>query len=166
MARDPVNIHLRRDKGAPLSAEDYDNTISALKQGILQTTAEDVGAAPRDKTELRNHIGVVTASARGLLPEFGEDDGRVFTTRGWQLGGGGTEGPQGPQGDPGPEGPAGPIGPQGDPGPAGADGEQGLQGARGPQGDPGPAGTSFVAITQAEYDALTPDPDTLYVVTG
>ena len=26
--------------------------------------------------------------------------------------------------------------------------------------------TPFVQVTQAEYDALTPDPDTLYIVVG
>ena len=95
----------------------------------------------------------------------------------------GPEGPTGPQGDPGPEGPQGP---QGDPGPQGEQGLQGPQGEPGPQGEQGPQGppgadgedavlptniitgdgiSQIVALTQAEYDALTPDPATLYVIT-
>ena len=78
----------------------------------------------------------------------------------------GAEGPSGPQGEQGltglqgSEGPAGPAGPQGD---------QGLTGPEGPEGPAGPAGeggTPVVLLTQAEYDALTPDPGTLYVVAG
>jgi hypothetical protein len=37
---------------------------------------------------------------------------------------------------------------------------------RGATGARGPAGETWVALTQAEYNALTPDPDTLYLITG
>ena len=37
---------------------------------------------------------------------------------------------------------------------------------RGAAGAQGPAGETWVALTQAQYDAITPDPDTLYLITG
>lgn len=37
---------------------------------------------------------------------------------------------------------------------------------RGATGARGPAGETWVALTQAEYDALTPDAGTLYLITG
>ena len=99
----------------------------------------------------------------------------------------GLTGPQGIQGDMGPQGEPGDQGVQGEPGPQGIQGlkgEVGLQGDRGLQGDPGPEGPqglqgeqglkgdtgavgpapTWVTLTQAEYDALTPDPNTVYLV--
>jgi hypothetical protein len=93
----------------------------------------------------------------------------------------GPEGPAGPQGDTGPAGPEGPEGPagtKGDTGPEGPEGPEGPQGPQGPQGDTGPPGEvpadvvtsldldAIDVLTQAEYDALTPDPRTLYVIVG
>jgi hypothetical protein len=50
------------------------------------------------------------------------------------------------------------------PGPAGPAGAPGAAGPAGPPGDPG---KGWVALTQAEYDALAPpDPDTLYLIVG
>ena len=37
---------------------------------------------------------------------------------------------------------------------------------KGAAGERGPAGETWVALTQAEYDALTPDAGTLYLITG
>ena len=78
----------------------------------------------------------------------------------------GTQGIQGVQGLPGDRGETGPIGPEG---PQGLQGEQGPEGPQGPQGDVGPQGEvgpppAWVTLTQAEYDALTPDPNTVYLV--
>ena len=78
----------------------------------------------------------------------------------------GTQGIQGVQGLPGDRGETGPIGPEG---PQGPQGEQGLEGPQGPQGDVGPQGEvgpppAWVTLTQAEYDGLTPDPNTVYLV--
>ena len=61
------------------------------------------------------------------------------------------------------------IGPQGPEGPQGPQGAQGPEGPQGPQGDPGPQGEVgpppiWVTLTQAEYDALEPDPNTVYLV--
>jgi len=55
---------------------------------------------------------------------------------------------KGAKGDPGATGPAGPTGPQG------------------PQGNTGPAGPplNWQAVTQQQYDQLTPDPNVLYVI--
>ena len=39
-------------------------------------------------------------------------------------------------------------------------GTTGPQGLQGPQGD----SSTWVVLTQAEYDAITPDPDTLYII--
>lgn len=59
------------------------------------------------------------------------------------------------------------------PGPPGVDGQDGQDGERGPKGDPGenPVGAiisdtvaHIEAVSQAEYDALTPDPTTIYVI--
>lgn len=93
---------------------------------------------------------------------------QVETLRGPQglQGEQGTQGIQGVQGLPGDRGETGPIGPEG---PQGPQGEQGLEGPPGPQGDVGPQGEvgpppAWVALTQAEYDALTPDPNTVYLV--
>lgn len=101
----------------------------------------------------------------------------------------GPEGPPGPKGDPGPQGEKGADGSmtfeelspeqieslRGPQGPQGEQGIQGLQGEQGPQGEPGLQGEkgdtgavgpppTWVALTQAEYDALEPDPDTVYLV--
>ena len=46
-----------------------------------------------------------------------------------------------------------------------ATGVPGPVGPTGPTGPPGPEG-QWVQVTQAEYDALTPDPDVLYIVVG
>lgn len=53
-------------------------------------------------------------------------------------------------------------GPRGLPGPKGDPGPQGIQGIQGIQGEPG----QWTQVTQAQYDALTPDPAILYVVIG
>ena len=102
----------------------------------------------------------------------------------------GIDGPRGYTGDTGPAGPVGPQGPRGNdgadstvPGPTGPTGPQGPQGLQGLQGDPGEVTQAALdaalagyveavstvtkingPITQAAYDALTPDADTLYVV--
>lgn len=60
-------------------------------------------------------------------------------------------------------GPEGPEGPQGKPGPQGEPGEQGEPGPPGEQGETGPPPV-WVTLTQDEYDALTPDPQTVYLV--
>lgn len=87
-------------------------------------------------------------------------------------------GPAGPQGIQGPEGPQGIQGVQGLPGdrgetgPIGLEGPQGIQGEIGPQGPQGIQGETgavgpaptWVTLTQAAYDALTPDPNTIYLV--
>ena len=52
---------------------------------------------------------------------------------------------------------------KGDKGEQGEQGPRGLQGVKGDTGAVGPAPT-WVALTQAEYDALTPDPNTVYLV--
>ena len=52
---------------------------------------------------------------------------------------------------------------KGDKGEEGKQGPRGLQGVKGDTGAVGPAPT-WVALTQAEYDALTPDPNTVYLV--
>jgi hypothetical protein len=110
-----------------------------------------------------------------------------------QQGAAGLTGPQGPKGDTGNTGPQGPIGLTGATGPQGP---LGPVGPVGPEGDVGPPGAVIVyeqaaepgtppvgslwietdetavygpkwlAVTQAEYDALSPpDPDTLYLIT-
>jgi hypothetical protein len=96
----------------------------------------------------------------------------------------------------GSQGETGPAGAQGDTGPQGATGPQGSQGETGPagaQGDTGPAGTTsftgltdvpplvqsqttgitgadaitnMMSLTQAEYDAITPNASTFYVIVG
>ena len=104
----------------------------------------------------------------------------------------GPMGPEGPQGPPGKDGKDGAdgldgadgqmsfeeltqeqveslIGPQGPEGPQGPQGEQGPEGPEGPQGDVGPQGEvgpppAWETLTQAEYDALEPDPNTVYLV--
>ncbi len=63
----------------------------------------------------------------------------------------------------GPVGPRGVRGETGDPGPQGEKGDKGDTGDVGPQGEVGPPPT-WVALTQAEYDALEPDPNTVYLV--
>lgn len=87
----------------------------------------------------------------------------------------GEDGPQGIQGETGAEGPQG-I--QGDEGPQGVQGIQGETGPEGPQGPPGEdydptelaskvdgIGVSTIwAGTQAEYDSLTLDSSTVYIV--
>jgi hypothetical protein len=55
------------------------------------------------------------------------------------------------------------VGPQGPPGIQGVKGDTGSTGAT---GGTGPPGETWVTLTQAEYDALTPDPDTLYIIVG
>lgn len=81
----------------------------------------------------------------------------------------GLEGPEGPQGIqgvqglPGDRGETGPIGPEGPRGDIGPEGPQGEQGLKGDTGDVGPPPT-WVTLTQAEYDALEPDPNTVYLV--
>ena len=55
------------------------------------------------------------------------------------------------------------VGPQG---PQGIQGVKGDTGSTGASGGMGPAGETWVVVTQAEYDALTPDSDTLYIVVG
>ena len=72
----------------------------------------------------------------------------------------GPEGPRGLRGEPGEQGPQGDPGPQGD---KGEKGEKGDTGEQGPQGEVGPP-PAWVALTQAEYDALEPDPNTVYLV--
>lgn len=55
-------------------------------------------------------------------------------------------------------------GPKGD---TGATGATGATGPQGPQGIPGAINSDITAIetvTQAEYDALTPNPNTLYII--
>ena len=104
----------------------------------------------------------------------------------------GLTGPQGPIGNTGPTGPQGPIGNTGS---QGATGPTGPTGPIGPEGDVGPPGAvavyeqpadpgalpvgslwietdeaavygpKWLAMSQAEYDALSPpDPDTLYLI--
>ena len=81
----------------------------------------------------------------------------------------GIQGPEGPQGIqgiqglPGDRGETGQIGPEGQQGIQGEIGPQGPQGDKGDTGDVGPPPT-WVTLTQAEYDALTPDPNTVYLV--
>lgn len=95
----------------------------------------------------------------------------------------GPMGPQGPQGEQGIQGAdgnmtfeelsyeqiesiRGPIGPRGvrgetgDPGPQGEKGDKGDTGAQGEVGPP----PIWISLTQAEYDALEPDPNTVYLV--
>ena len=71
-------------------------------------------------------------------------------------------------GPPGEKGEQGPPGPAGEPGEQGQPGEQGLIGQTGPiSNEPTDAVTvNFIrAITQAQYDALTPpDANTLYII--
>ena len=69
----------------------------------------------------------------------------------------GPEGPQGPQGLPGSKGIQGDVGPRGPQGPKGDTGATGLKGDTGPP-------PAWVALTQAEYNALEPDPNTVYLV--
>lgn len=59
----------------------------------------------------------------------------------------------------------GPQGEQGEKGDTGDTGPQGEQGVQGIQGVPGPP-LNWLQVTQAEYNALTPDPAVLYVVIG
>lgn len=101
----------------------------------------------------------------------------------------GKDGAPGPKGDPGPQGEKGADGSmtfeeltpeqieglrgpqglqgiqgvQGLPGDSGETGQIGPEGPQGPQGDVGPP-PAWVTLTQAEYDGLTPDPNTVYLV--
>ena len=63
----------------------------------------------------------------------------------------------------GPQGLQGIQGVQGLPGDSGETGQIGPEGPQGPQGDVGPP-PAWVTLTQAEYDGLTPDPNTVYLV--
>ena len=88
------------------------------------------------------------------------------------------QGAEGPTGPTGPQGPTGPTGDIGSTGPTGATGPQGPEGPEGPQGPPGeiPTGTiqgttdTLTAITEiktltsAEYGAITPAADVMYVI--
>lgn len=85
----------------------------------------------------------------------------------------GDPGEQGIQGVPGPKGDKGDQGIPGADGQKGADGAQGVQGVPGEKGDKGDKGdpgittdglTAIRVLTQAAYDALTPDPTTLYLI--
>lgn len=93
----------------------------------------------------------------------------------------GPEGPQGPKGEKGDQGIQGEIGPKGDTGEQGLQGEigpkgdTGLQGEQGPQGEKGEDGEqgaqgevgpppAWQVVTQSQYDALTPDSNTIYLV--
>jgi hypothetical protein len=97
----------------------------------------------------------------------------------------GAPGADGNDGAPGATGQEGPQGPQGEPGPAGADGTDFnrfvlLTQADYDALDPVDAGMLYIIVegpvsgsllqweqvTQAEYDGLTPDPETLYIVIG
>lgn len=83
----------------------------------------------------------------------------------------GPVGPMGPQGIQGLQGIQGPIGLTGAQGPIGLTGIQGPignTGPTGPIGNTGPAGPplNWAQVTQAEYNALTPNPATLYVIIG
>lgn len=81
----------------------------------------------------------------------------------------GIQGPEGPQGIqgiqglPGDRGETGQIGPEGPRGEIGPEGPQGEQGLKGDTGDVGPPPT-WVTLTRVEYDALTPDSNTVYLV--
>ena len=77
----------------------------------------------------------------------------------------------GPKGDQGDKGDTGATGADSEvAGPKGDTGDQGIQGDKGDKGDPGDVNgdgvSNIVALTQGEYDALTPDPTTLYVIKG
>ena len=78
------------------------------------------------------------------------------------------EGNKGATGDKGPQGDRGIPGVQGEPGPSGDKGpigDKGSVGDKGPTGDPGAPGTDGIqAVTQTEYDALTPSAGVLYVI--
>lgn len=101
----------------------------------------------------------------------------------------GDPGIQGPQGEPGIQGPKGDKGdafvyadftptqlsslkgPQGDIGPQGVQGEQGPEGPQGPKGETSKDaekvnGYKIVALTEGEYESITKDPDTIYMVGG
>lgn len=66
-------------------------------------------------------------------------------------------GPRGPAGADGP--PGGPPGPPGERGAAGRDGVDGADGRDG-------VDATWVQMTRAAYDAITPDPATLYIIVG
>ena len=131
-------------------------------------------------------LGVVAAGNIGPQGPPGVDGDDGATGPPGSTGAQGVEGPQGPQGVQGPvgqtgpqgpdgvgvvgaDGPRGPAGPQGNLGPQGPQGVQGELGPQGVQGELGPQGPEgtvpVVSLEQAAYDALTPDPETLYVIT-
>lgn len=116
---------------------------------------------------------------------FTSDDGLGFSTGDLR----GADGVDGAQGSPGADGAEGPQGPPGEAGADGADGAQGPAGADATAADiadgdltiaktaglqtalDGKVGgngtiTSIIAVTESEYAALTPDPETLYAVTA
>jgi len=62
--------------------------------------------------------------------------------------------------------PQGEQGIQGIKGDKGEQGIQGLQGEKGDTGENGKDGTIFLVMTQAEYDSITPNPDTIYFIKG
>jgi len=83
----------------------------------------------------------------------------------WSAVGAGVEGPQGERGMQGPSG--GEQGIQGSTGPAGATGPKGSQGDTGPTGSAGADGaTVWTEMTQAAYDAITPDSAVFYIIVG
>ncbi len=75
----------------------------------------------------------------------------------------GIVGPQGPQGPAGPAGATGPDGPTGNTGPAGPTGPQGATGATGPAGQ---SVTITTTTSQAVFDAATPGPLEIVVLTS
>lgn len=83
----------------------------------------------------------------------------------------GDPGPQGPKGDTGPQGPQGPQGDKGEPGIQGPQGEPGIQGPKGDKGETSKDaervnGYKIMALTEVEYESITKDPDTIYMVGG
>lgn len=86
----------------------------------------------------------------------------------------GIQGVKGDTGDTGPQGIKGDTGDQGIQGVKGDTGDTGPQGIQGIQGVPGETPelsiisntiSAIEQMTEAEYGAITPDPDTLYVIT-